>query len=159
MTWVKLSDTFAEEPRWEELGAEAMALHIAALCCCNRVLTDGRLRRARAEGLFPVSDPVAVVDALIAAGVWRANGDDIEIVDYLKDQPSKEKVEADREAARDRMKKLRSHERSHERSRARSTTPSRPGVLTEHKGRDGAAARSAKAPLAAPPEGIQVIWK
>ena len=98
MTWVRLSDTFADEPRWETLGAEAMALHVAALCYCNRNLTDGVLPRSRAERLLAASNSPAIVDALITAGLWIDNNNgDVEIVNYLNEQPSREKVEAERE--------------------------------------------------------------
>jgi hypothetical protein len=110
MTWVKLSDTFAEDPRWETLGAAGMALHVAALCYCNRLLTDGILSRSRAERLFPVDDPADVIDALIQVGFWRAKDGDIEIVDYAVDQKTRQQVEADRASARERMSRRRSHE-------------------------------------------------
>lgn len=146
--WVKLSDTFAEDPRWEKLGAAGMALHVAALCYCNRLLTDGVLTRTRAERLFPVDDPAGVVDSLITAGFWRVIGDDVEIVDYDVDQKKREQVEAERAAARERMNRLRSGEHRANFTRS-STTPSRPGVPKGTQGRDGT--RSAGARSAEPP--------
>lgn len=94
MTWVKLSDTFAEDPRLDEAGPLALALHVAALCYCGRQLTDGRLPRGTMRRLQALDDPDAVAARLVAVGMWREMPDGFELVDYLRDQPSREHVEA-----------------------------------------------------------------
>jgi hypothetical protein len=110
VTWVKLSDTFAEN--FEELGADALALHVAALCYCNRLLTDGAVPAGKIHRLFPIGDPDAAVKALVTAGHWCERADGYEIVNYLRDQEAASVVEEraetkrqyDREFQRDRQK-------------------------------------------------------
>jgi hypothetical protein len=101
MTWTRLSDTFAEE--FEELGAEVMTLHVAALCYCNRLLTDGRIPRRKASQLFPLDNPELGIKTLIAAGYWIETEAGYEIVDFLTDQRPAETVLAEREAGRIRQ--------------------------------------------------------
>lgn len=93
MTWVKLSDTFAEDPRLEDAGADALALHVAALCYCARQLTDGRVPTKAARRLWSVDDPAATIARLVDVGLWRELDDGYELVDYLVDQRSREHVE------------------------------------------------------------------
>lgn len=96
MTWVKLSDTFAEDPRLDQAGPLALALHVAALCYCNRQLTDGLIPRATVRRLLDLDDPEDVADRLVSARVWARTDDGFELLDYLRDQPSRAKVEATR---------------------------------------------------------------
>lgn len=97
MPWVKLSDTFAEDPRLERAGTEAFVLHVAALCYCNRNQTDGRLSAATARRLWALDDTEAVVEALVREEVWaRVSTGELVILNYLDDQPSAAKVREDR---------------------------------------------------------------
>lgn len=98
MPWVKLSDTFADDPRLEEAGAQALALHVAALCYCNRQLTDGKIPERTALRLWSVDNPQAAIDALVAVGLWKVRKDGFEIVGYLENQPSRAHVWATRKA-------------------------------------------------------------
>lgn len=98
MAWVKLSDTAAEDPRLEDAGPQAFVLHIAGLCYCNRNLTDGRIGARTALRLWSVDDPQGALDALVRVGVWALVDGEYEIVDYLRDQPSRAHVEAVRAA-------------------------------------------------------------
>lgn len=41
MPWVRIDEDFAEHPKLAKAGPLAMALQVAALCYCNRHLTDG----------------------------------------------------------------------------------------------------------------------
>jgi hypothetical protein len=101
VTWTKLGDTFAEE--FEELGSDVIALHVAALCYCNRLLTDGQVPKRKASALFPVEDPELTIKVLVDAGYWAETATGYEIVDFFADQRSAETVLADREAARVRQ--------------------------------------------------------
>lgn len=101
MSWVKLSDTFAEDPRLEQAGPLALALHVAALCYCARQLTDGHLTRGTARRLLDLDDrddPHDVAGRLVGAGMWAITDDGYRILEYLEDQPSRESVEALRAA-------------------------------------------------------------
>jgi hypothetical protein len=102
--WVKLCDTFADDPRFEDVGAEGFAVHVAALCYCNRQLTDGRLTLLAARRLWPVEDAEQVIAGLLDAGLWkRIDVDTFELVDYFPDQPSREQVMAERAANKARQ--------------------------------------------------------
>lgn len=95
MSWVKLSDTFAEDPRLEQAGPLALALHVAALCYCARQLTDGHLSRGTVRRLLELDDqdPHGVARSLVDVGMWETTDDGYRIVEYLKDQPSRKQAE------------------------------------------------------------------
>jgi hypothetical protein len=164
MTWVKLDDAFTDHPKLAPLSNRAFRLHVAALCYCARHLTDGYLSaaqaraldranvaadrassngRGHAHGSLPASS--VVEGQLRDAGLWEADGDGWRIHDYLRYNPSRRQVVGEREAARDRMARLRSSpERSPEHGNVRqnftrsSPSPSRPVP----KDKDSALARS-----------------
>ena len=122
MAWVRLDEDFASHPKVVEAGPLGIALQVAALCYCNRHLTDGRVPRATArslldfEGIAVVDgmrgddvEPDYVIGLLVDAGLWHTPGHDcpscpaIErgymIHDYLEQQPSREDVLRRREQA------------------------------------------------------------
>jgi hypothetical protein len=101
MTWTKLSDTFTEE--LEEHGAEVLALHVAALCYCNRLLTDGHIPKHKAATLFPLDDPAAAIAALIKSGRWIETATGYMIARFLDDQRSADAVRQERETTRRRL--------------------------------------------------------
>ena len=105
MTWLRLSDTFPEDPRWEVAGAEAMALHIAAMAYCSRNLTDGVIPRTRAVRLLALDDPHAVITALVKHGFWAEQGDTYLLVNYLTDQWTRERIETRRAMKKARQDK------------------------------------------------------
>lgn len=107
MTWVKLSDTFAEDPRWDACGPEAFTLHVAALCYCMRNLTDGHIPARAARRLPIVDDTETVISLLVDSGFWRITEDGYEIVGFTEDQRSAEDVERDRKLKKDRQAKWR----------------------------------------------------
>lgn len=105
MTWVKLDDQFAFHPKAASAGPEAMWLYVAGLCWCSQHLTDGRIPKATVPILAAVKRTTAA--KLVEVGLWDDHGDAYEVHDYLEFQPSKAKVEADREAARKRQENFR----------------------------------------------------
>ena len=52
MTWVRLDDGFAQHPKLLSVGALGVAMQVAALCYCNRYLTDGFVPAAAVENLL-----------------------------------------------------------------------------------------------------------
>jgi len=105
--WVKLSDTFAEDPRFEQTGPLAMALHVAALCYCSRQMTDGLVPQAVARRLLELADADQVVASLVTVGRWEATDDGYLIVDYLDDQFSREQIEGRRKTAAEKKSRQR----------------------------------------------------
>ena len=87
MTWVRLSDTFADDPRLEEAGPEAFVVHVAGLCYCARQLTDGRIPARAAHRLWSVRDIGSAIEALVKVGVWTATDGGYAIAGYLDEQP------------------------------------------------------------------------
>lgn len=141
MSWVKLDDHFPEHEKVNGLHDRAFRFHVAALCYCARNRTDG-LITARSAGVVAAilnTQTKRWIDELTAAGLWTADegSDGWRINDYLDYNPSAEQIRADRDAARERMRSLRSSrersgeqpgERSPARSPRSSVTPSRPLV-------------------------------
>lgn len=129
MTWLRLDDTFAEHPKVDRLSDGAFRLHVAGMCYSARHLTDGFVPAERAARLVPRYKRTYVAE-LVVADLWHEADGGWVIHDFLTYNPSAEKVKTEREAAADRMRRLRSGERSPEqppeRSPARSGTPSRP---------------------------------
>lgn len=114
MTWVKLSDTFAIEPRWDALSVHAFACHVAAMCDCAQKLTDGRLTTKAVRRLPIVDDPEAAAVELVAAGLWQKTDDGYLIVDYLKDQELAADVE-------DRIQSKRRYDQEFQRDRRKAS--------------------------------------
>lgn len=107
MTWVRLDDNFADHPKIDQVGHAAAWLHVAALCYSARHLTDGLIPKSKALRLTTVPKPQTQIQRLLEAELWHDRGDDYEIHDYLKYQPSRAKVEAEREAGAERQRKSR----------------------------------------------------
>lgn len=125
MAWVKIDDGFSEHPKLLQAGPLAMAMQIAALCYCNRNLTDGFVPRAAAarlldltgigmrmwnNGSFGGGEDATwelVVEDLVSAGVWDVVPGGWRIHDYLEYQPSKASVLEEREKTRQRVNRWR----------------------------------------------------
>jgi hypothetical protein len=71
VTWTKLSDTFAEELDAAGIEPEAFTLHVAALCYCNRLLTDGKFPVRKVKTLYPVENSDMAAKTLVNAGLWE----------------------------------------------------------------------------------------
>jgi hypothetical protein len=114
VTWVRIDDGFTQHPKVVAAGPLAMAMQVAALCYCNKNLTDGFIPRAVAktlldweldndgaywtisvatdDGRSETLAPEFVWDCLLAAGLWERVPGGFRIHDYLEYQPSKEDV-------------------------------------------------------------------
>lgn len=101
MAWVKIDDDFFGNPKVIRAGRDARDLYLAALCFCNRGLTDGfvpeeALRRLAADA--EVDNAEALAARLVAVGLWLPWDGGWKVKDYLEYQPSKAQVQATREA-------------------------------------------------------------
>ncbi len=135
MTWFKLDDNFARNPKVLQCSPEAMWLYVAAGCYCGQYLTDGVVPAQAIPGLTTIRKPMPRAFELVAAGLWHVvdGGDAYEMHDYLDYNPSREQVEEERRKARERRTNggKRSGER---RANVTNPDPTRPEVLTEPLG-------------------------
>jgi hypothetical protein len=144
MPWVRLSDDFYDHPKIMEVGPLGLSVWVAGLAYCNRNLTDGVLPESVAKRLMDfdgvayqvasVGDfggvleddcaPLAI-ELLVNAGLLHREGHGcarcpqpkskhLVYHDYLEFQPSAAEIQADREAAKERMRRARDARRSGE---------------------------------------------
>jgi hypothetical protein len=133
VSWLRLDDGFAEHPKLMDVSDRAFRLHVAALCFCARNLTDGELVDRSVRMVCALSSATKKhVAELVAAGLWvkRADGT-FGVKDFLEYNPTAEKVKAERDAARVRMRRVRSVERSGERSPTPDPDPSKTKLQPE----------------------------
>lgn len=96
MPYQLLDDGFAEHPKIMDLSDRSFRLHVAALCYCNRNLTDGLLsQRGIAVLCALTSASKKHLIELVTAGVWDEYEPDgcFLIHDYLEHNPSKAEVQ------------------------------------------------------------------
>lgn len=123
MAWpVKLDPTFPVHPKLVRVGPLGRELVVAALCHCNRGLTDGNLTVGELRALTQydgllVDDPLStlvpvrpvfeeVMERVIEAGIfeWRNDGV-IHIHDYEQYQSTREKVLTQQAKWRDKKRR------------------------------------------------------
>lgn len=104
MTWFRIDDGFHGHPKVVELSLEAVGLWALAGSWCAQYLTDG-LVSARTVRRFGASDEATT--ELVDADLWIEVEDGWLFKDWSDYQPMKEEVEAERSAARERMKRVR----------------------------------------------------
>ena len=107
MTWTKVSDEFCDDPTMLQLCRDDRLLWVEALVYCNRVLSDGYIPMA---ALTRFTDHPQVIEGMsrlqdadlveVLEGGWQ-------IVNFTKDQRSREQVEATRAEAKERMQRWR----------------------------------------------------
>lgn len=66
MAWVKIDDQFADHPKAAEAGPLGIAMQVAALCYCNRHLTDGFISNAVAARLLDFTGIARIPDGIHA---------------------------------------------------------------------------------------------
>jgi hypothetical protein len=130
VTWVKLDDRFAGNPKVSELSDAAFRLYVSALCWCSQHETDGVVTRKKAKML---GRQTRIVE-LVAAGLWHVTDHGYEVHDYLVYNPSRLELEQRREATRQRVTKHRGNGVTNADVTAAVTAlpiPSRPDPVTE----------------------------
>lgn len=102
MTWIKLEDKTPRHPKVAGLSDKAFRVWINSLCYASEFLTDGVLPLAFMNTIKP-----SVITELIQAGLWEKDSHGtVCIHDYLGHQTPKSKIEAKRDQARERARKL-----------------------------------------------------
>lgn len=106
MPWVNLDDKFPEHPKVDSLSDGAFRLHVAGICYCNRLRTDGLISYVKVPRLVPRYRR-AMLEELLTKGIWydRYAVEAYEIHDYLEWNDSREQIEAFREKQRRNAKK------------------------------------------------------
>jgi len=113
MTWVKLDDAFFQNVKVASVSKDAKLLHLSAMCYCASQLTDGKIPTPALKMIAAqadVDDYRAAVAELCHVNLWDNADGDLSIHDYLKYNPSKQDVMKGREAAAERMRRVRSGE-------------------------------------------------
>lgn len=105
MPWFKVDDGFHGHPKVVELSLEAVGAWTLAGSWCASYLTDGEIGLRSLQRLGGSKEQA---QELIQAGLWLESEPNLyQFKDWEDYQPLKETVEAEREAARDRMQKVR----------------------------------------------------
>jgi hypothetical protein len=109
MPWVRIDEEFPDHPKVVGAGPLGIAMQVAALCYCNRHLTDGFVPRSAArrlidlDGLGVSADDV--ISTLLGVGMWSRVDGGYQIHDYEHYQPTRAQVLAERERNREAGKK------------------------------------------------------
>lgn len=104
MPWFRVDDGFHGHPKVADLSLEAVGLWALAGSWCAQYLTDGFVSE---RTLRRLGGSAELGGELASAGLWDLNEGGWQFKDWTDYQPSKAEVEAERDAARERMKKVR----------------------------------------------------
>lgn len=109
MAWLALDDQFYEHKRVRDLSHAAFRLHVAALCLCSRLLTDGLITdyELRLLSTGTKTKPRQVTE-LESAGLWKRCENGHEIRDFHDYNPTSEEVKERRRQNAERQKQWRS---------------------------------------------------
>lgn len=113
MPWFKVDDSLHAHAKVSKVASEAPAalgLWLVAGSWCSANLTDGFVPDHKLQYLFP--DAATLAPVLVAAGLWRRRRGGYQFHDWLDYNPAATAVKADRDAARERMRKLREDRKS-----------------------------------------------
>ncbi len=104
MTWFKVDDTFHSHAKRYDAGLRAVGLWAAAGSWSGSHLTNGFIPRS----VLPMlGGQPKDARALVESGLWSEIEGGFQFHDWEQYNPSKDKVEADREAARIRQQQAR----------------------------------------------------
>ncbi len=104
MTWVRLDDSFSDNPKVAGISDAAFRAYVTALCYCARQLTDGVVPTIMLRRLGIRAKDIT---ELVEVGLWHEADVGIVIHDYLKYNASRAKIEAERESSRMRQERFR----------------------------------------------------
>lgn len=106
MAWFKVDDKFHSHPKVMELSTGAVGLWTLAGSWCADYLTDGAIKRGQIKRL---GGSESEAQELVDVGLWVATEDGWQFRDWTDYQPTRDAIEAERDAAKDRMKRAREH--------------------------------------------------
>ncbi len=140
MAWARFDDKYIFSPKIVAAGPWAELLDVRGIIYCAHGETDGLLSHADLE-LIGRGIPAfkAKAKRLVEVGRWLERDGGYEIHSYLRYNPSHAKLEAEREAARNRMAKARNkvgssddvrpNERENVEPASVNPVPSRPPIV------------------------------
>jgi hypothetical protein len=96
MSWAKLSDDFHAHPKILAVGNVGAGLFVRSIAYAAHYLTDGFIPAASARML--AGPDQAVIDELVAAGLWHPCPGGYRIHEYLERNPPRDEVLARRQA-------------------------------------------------------------
>ncbi len=100
MTWFKVDDNLALNPKVIMAGNAAMGLWVRAGSWSGQQLTDGFIPTPIIQVL--TGGEISLADTLVDVGLWYHENDGYRFKDWEEYQPVKDKVIAEREAAKER---------------------------------------------------------
>lgn len=121
MPWFKVDDGFHGHPKVVELSLEAVGVWTLSGSWCSSYLTDGEINL---RSIRRVGGDKEQADELVKAGLWLEKSPGVyQFKDWEDYQPLKASVEAEREAARERMAAVR--------AKRKGTAPNAAGTSPE----------------------------
>jgi hypothetical protein len=132
MTWFKVDDSFAQHPKVLAIPRKdrpaAVGLWTLAGTWCAAQLTDGHLA---AYLVAEFGSTVKLAEQLVRVGLWEATDGGYRFHDWADWQPTRDQVEGERAAARERMQRARERRR-----RSGEQPPQFAGSSPEHTPND-----------------------
>lgn len=115
MPWVRFDDQFPIHRKVDTLSDPAFRLHVSAIFWCARNLTDGYVPEGDLDVVAPrkMKRPDKFVAELVGRELWLPSDDGWHVNDYLQYQPSKARVQKDRDNAAQRQRKWKERQRDH----------------------------------------------
>lgn len=108
MTWLKLSDDFADDLARIGLSDAAFRAHVEGLLWSMRRETGGELDRIAVRRCIEVADPDAAIQELVDAGLWaRLPGGGFQVVHGMDVQVEPDVMAKRREANAERQRRKR----------------------------------------------------
>lgn len=110
MGWAKFDDQFTDHPKVQAVGPMAELLAMRAVVYAARYETDGLIRESVLPRLAAgIQSPRKQIEALLRENLWEEVPEGWLIHDFLDYHPSREEREAERQAARERMRNVRAN--------------------------------------------------
>src|SRR3954470_17320036 len=106
--YARLDDELIKHPKilaaGQKIGkngpAIALGMYAVSLMWSNRHLTDGVIPTSTLEAFQHVTNPVAVADALVSAGLFEKVSGGIRVHDFMEHNPSAKAIKAKRKGDR-----------------------------------------------------------
>lgn len=124
--WFKVDDKFWSHRKIRQLSPDAISLWVRAGSYCGDHLTDGIVEPS---DIGFIGGELSHAEELVDAGLWLEHERGYVFHEWEKYQPTREKVEAEREAAKERARKLRDRKRN---TSSSLPDPTRPQSCVTH---------------------------